>query len=167
MLRPKGITPMKLPFVSLIIAVYDRDQVGHDDLLGCAIVPLAPPGYTPSIKSGNLPEEYEVPFETKLVHGMKTNGTPPQAKPTHSQTAALQLCSTLTTTLTRFPHLPLTRALVTGVGDIKGTITVSYASMLEGALKKAAADKAGECARTLSHYNTFFNCLYACYDLGS
>ena len=57
---------MKLPFVSLIIAVYDRDQVGHDDLLGCAIVPLAPPGYTPSIKSGNLPEEYEVPFETKL-----------------------------------------------------------------------------------------------------
>ena len=64
-------------------------------------------------------------------------------------------------------HLPLTRALVTGVGDIKGTITVSYASMLDGALKKAAADKAGECARTLSHYNTFFNCLYACYDLGS
>ena len=53
------------------------------------------------------------------------------------------------------------------MGDIKGTITVSYASMLEGALKKAAADKAGECARTLSHYNTFFNCLYACYDLGS
>ena len=64
-------------------------------------------------------------------------------------------------------HLPLTHALVTGVGDIKGTITVSYASMLDGALKKAAADKAGECARTLSHYNTFFNCLYACYDLGS
>ena len=65
------------------------------------------------------------------------------------------------------PYTCLSRALATGVGDIKGTITVSYASMLEGALKKAATDKAGECARTLSHYNTFFNCLYACYDLGS
>ena len=121
MLRPKGITPMKLPFVSLIIAVYDRDQVGHDDLLGCAIVPLAPPGYTPSIKSGNLPEEYEVPFETKLVHGMKTNGKQPQAKPTHSQTAALQLCSTLTTTLTRFPtpasHARLPQAWATSKGQ--------------------------------------------------
>ena len=121
MLRPKGITPLKLPFVSLIIAVYDRDQVGHDDLLGCAIVPLAPPGYTPSIKSGNLPEEYEVPFETKLVHGMKTNGKQPQAKPTHSQTAALQLCSTLTTALTRFPtpasHARLLQAWATSKGQ--------------------------------------------------
>ena len=86
----------------------------------------------------------------------------------HIHRPQLQLCSTLTTTLSHASlHLPPTRARVTGVGDIKGTITVSYASMLEGALKKAAADKAGECARTLSHYNTFFNCLYACYDLGS
>ena len=85
----------------------------------------------------------------------------------HIHRPQLQLCSTLTTTLTRFRTPTLHNSLSPGVGDIKGTITVSYASMLEGALKKAAADKAGECARTLSHYNTFFNCLYACYDLGS
>ena len=121
MLRPKGITPLKLPFVSLIIAVYDRDQVGHDDLLGCAIVPLAPPGYTPSIKSGNLPEEYEVPFETKLVHGMKTNGTPPQAKPTHSQTAAATLQhahnNSHTLPYTCLPHTRLSQAWATSKGQ--------------------------------------------------
>jgi len=94
-------------------------------VLGYAIVPLAPPGYAPSLKSGNLPEEYEVSFGTNLVRGMKTKGT----------------------------------------GDIKGTITVSYGSMLEAALKKAMGDEAGERGCTLSHYNKFFNCLYACQDL--
>ena len=113
---------MKLPFVSLIIAVYDRDQVGHDDLLGCAIVPLAPPGYTPSIKSGNLPEEYEVPFETKLVHGMKTNGTPPQANPhihrpqlCNSAARSQQLSHTLPYTC--LSHARLSQAWATSKGQ--------------------------------------------------
>ena len=73
LLRPKGVPPVKLPFVTLIIAVYDWDRVGVDDLLGVALVPLCPPTYVPG-KSAPLKEEYDIPIDQKLVHGNMSAG---------------------------------------------------------------------------------------------
>ena len=73
LLRPHGLPPVKLPFVTLIIAVYDRDRVNADDLLGVALVPLSPPApFAPG--STNMPDEYDIEIDQDLVHGNMTHG---------------------------------------------------------------------------------------------
>jgi len=66
LLRPRNIAPVKLPFVTLIIALYDKDQIGAHDLIGSALVQLCPDGHTPG---ATPPEEYTVSFDEELVYG--------------------------------------------------------------------------------------------------
>ena len=113
LLRPYGLAPVKLPFVTLIMAVYDRDNLSVDDLLGVALVPLQPPPpYT--LGSQMMPEEYTINVDQPLVHGNQ----------------------------------------VTGVGNVKATIKVSYGSKLYAALEAAKADECGVEAKVLSGHTT-------------
>ena len=61
----------RLPYCTMIIAVFDHDMVGADDLLGVALVPLTPPGFIAG-KESTIPQEYELQIDQPLTFGNVT-----------------------------------------------------------------------------------------------
>jgi endonuclease/exonuclease/phosphatase family metal-dependent hydrolase len=76
LLRPRLADPANLPACTLIIAVYDKDVVSTDDLLGVALVPLTPTpsdGPPPGSSERQL-HEFTIDVEAPLAHGNATKG---------------------------------------------------------------------------------------------
>ena len=69
MLRLRVADSARIPYATMIVAVFDHDHIGADDLLGVALVPLTPPGY---VAGGAIPQEYEIEIDEPLTFGNVT-----------------------------------------------------------------------------------------------
>lgn len=58
--------------MTLIIAVYDFDRIGSDELLGVALVSLAPPGSATG--SEDVPSQYTIDIDQPLLYGNVSQG---------------------------------------------------------------------------------------------
>ena len=79
LLRPRLADFDRLRWCTLVIAIYDQDRIGDDDLLGMVMVPLAPPGESNGGVEATqplqpLPEEYTIDIDQPLTNGNTSSG---------------------------------------------------------------------------------------------
>ena len=147
LLRPRVADVAMLRSVTLVVAVFDKDRVGTDDLMGVVLVPLAPPPTPP------MPPTTSPQAAAGILHAGSSDGRfPPWRRPADAnEEYTIDVNQPLV--LGNATCIMTDKATLTDVGHIRLSLTVYGGSAVGRALVAARDEGAGSQARALSEHN--------------